>query len=427
MRLKTISYRIILIFLITILCRNIAPVPAYAGVKPVIKVFKESSACVQSLSFSEDGRYIVCGFGDTFRKSEVVKIWDLKTGSVSGSYGRNTDLKKANISPNGRYALLCETFHGVALLDAGSCQVLKRYERLPSHDAIAISGDNRYILIGGRDSENETYPLWLYDLKTGEQIREFEGDSHLDYINSVAFSPDNRYAASGSRDFTIKLWDVKTGMEIQTLEGHSKYVQSIAFSPDGKYLLSGASDNSLRVWDINTGEEIRSFDMKFARNDCPYSITFSPNGKYVLSSGTFGPVILWDFITGEKIHTLKTGSNSTGGIPVAFSPDGSFAATGQSGETIKIWDLKKAKEIASLTTFDDGEWVAMTPEGYFNISQNGAKHLKVKVGNSTYSINNFFERYYYPTKLVQRLRGMDIKFDHDIRKGIEIPPKVKIT
>lgn len=427
MWLKNKIYKIKLIVFVTIVCWIIDPIFVYAQVKPVIKVFKESSACVQSLSFSEDGRYIVCGFEDTFGKSEVVKIWDLKTGSIVRSYGRDQGLKRAIISPDGKYALLHETFQYTALLDAGNCQIVKRFENFHSDDAIAFSSDNRYVLIAGRDSENETYPIWLYDLKTGEQIRKFEGESHQDYINSVAFSPDNRYAASGSRDYTIKLWDVNTGMEIHTFEGHSHSVKSVVFSRDGKYLLSGAVDNSLRVWDVNKGEEIRSFDMKFARNDAYNSITLSADGKYVLSARIYGPVILWDYSTGAKISTLKTGSNGTTDIPIAFSPDGRFAATGQRGETIKIWDLKKAEEIVSLTTFDDGEWVAMTPEGYFNISQNGAKHLKIKVGNSTYSIDNFFERYYYPTQLVQRLSGMDMKFAHDIRKGIEIPPKVRIT
>jgi len=63
---------------------------------------------------------------------------------------------------------------------------------------------------------------------------------HSSSVNSVAFSPDGRYALSGSFDNTLKLWEVSTGREIRTFTGHSGSIYSVAFSPDGKYALSGA-------------------------------------------------------------------------------------------------------------------------------------------------------------------------------------------
>ena len=60
---------------------------------------------------------------------------------------------------------------------------------------------------------NSFHPA-LLDVGTGKEKR-FEGEGHAYPIECVAFSPDARYAVSGSRDFTLKLWDVKTGKEIR--------------------------------------------------------------------------------------------------------------------------------------------------------------------------------------------------------------------
>jgi WD40 repeat protein len=66
--------------------------------------------------------------------------------------------------------------------------------------------------------------------------------------------------ASGSNDGTIKLWDAKTGSELQTVEGYSRSVQSVAFSPDSQMVASGSNDGTIKLWDAKTGSELQTVE-----------------------------------------------------------------------------------------------------------------------------------------------------------------------
>src|SRR5690242_9263887 len=75
-------------------------------------------------------------------------------------------------------------------------------------------------------------------------------------VLSVAFSPDGRYALTGSNDWTARLWEVSTGRLVRTFTGHTGGVTSVAFSPDGTEALTASMDRTARLWDIQSGVEI---------------------------------------------------------------------------------------------------------------------------------------------------------------------------
>src|SRR6266705_1602530 len=54
---------------------------------------------------------------------------------------------------------------------------------------------------------------------------------HTRSANAVAFSPDNRWLASGGKDNIIKIWDLATGNVLRTLYGHTSNVNALAVSP----------------------------------------------------------------------------------------------------------------------------------------------------------------------------------------------------
>ena len=60
--------------------------------------------------------------------------------------------------------------------------------------------------------------------------------------------------ASGGDDLTVRLWDMQTGMLLNTLVGHSRTIWSIAFSPIAPLLASGSEDETIRLWQVETGD-----------------------------------------------------------------------------------------------------------------------------------------------------------------------------
>src|SRR5436309_15637408 len=81
---------------------------------------------------------------------------------------------------------------------------------------------------------------------------------HSDKVFAVAWSPDGRYIASGSKDKTVQVWDVATGKTLLTYRDHYE-VQSVAWSPDGRRIASASVDKTVQEWHVATGETLLTY------------------------------------------------------------------------------------------------------------------------------------------------------------------------
>ena len=146
-------------------------------------------------------------------------------------------------------------------------------------------------------SNDMTIRLW--DAQTGELRRTFT--AHKDAINSVAFSPDGKvlasgsgdlYArdASGSKDKTIRLWDVETGTLRRTLPAQKNEVLCVAFSPDGK-VLAASQDKIIQLWDMQTHTVRRTLE---GHTSWVWRVAFSPDGRTLVSGSRDGTLLLWE-------------------------------------------------------------------------------------------------------------------------------------
>uniref|UniRef100_T1I273 WD_REPEATS_REGION domain-containing protein n=1 Tax=Rhodnius prolixus TaxID=13249 RepID=T1I273_RHOPR len=124
---------------------------------------------------------------------------------------------------------------------------------------VRISPDGTLVASASND---QTVRVWVISSK--ECKAELRGHDHV--VECIGWAPESSYSAvneaagadnkkgayegpflaSGSRDKTIKVWDVSRGICLFTLEGHDNWVRGVVFHPHGKYLVSASDDKSLR-------------------------------------------------------------------------------------------------------------------------------------------------------------------------------------
>lgn len=220
--------------------------------------------------------------------------------------------------------------------------------------SLALSADDKLLATGTIDT------IRLWDVRTGKEVEVTKG--HRGSVYRLSLSPDRRVVASASMDGTVRLWEALTGKEQHRLLGHEGGVFAVAHSPDGRTLASGGTnDGTIRMWDARTGQELRRFPK---RGETVFSLAFSPDGTALASSESTGMICLLDSVTGKPLHEMKA-------VPscLSFSPNGKILyAWGD--KKVRAWDTATGKSIKEFFAGHEdrsytaafapnGKWVAV--------------------------------------------------------------------
>jgi len=203
---------------------------------------------------------------------------------------------------------------------------------------------------------------------------------HTGAVNSVAWSPDRRYIASGSDDHTVRIWDVVEAKPVSVLRGHRLTVNSVEWGPDGRHLASASDDETVKIWDWAAEEVVRTLS---GHKQAVHSVTWSPDGKRLASGGEDSTVRIWDAATGEEALCLYSESSQKPVLSLAWSPNAQWVAAGHADPgnhgTVTLWNLPTSehRQLRDYEGHGSVNSVAWSPDSQLVAS--ATDHLRVKV------------------------------------------------
>ena len=345
------------------------------------KMLEGHQGKIHKLSITPDGRYILSGGSDrhvklwdgftgeclnTFEGHEgevtctaivpggriavsgsmdgTIRLWDIKDGVNAGAFHDNGDkVMCLAVTTDGKSVVYGSDTGIVRLMDLGTGRLVRLFDRHPA--CRDMNG-----LIKASNSEF-SYNDGVYNYARARtfdpETRKFFG--HADVITSLAVSPNSRYLVSGSRDNTVRLWDMATGRCLWIFGGHDGgsrfWINDVAVSSNRRWILS--LSNKIEIWTLSS-KGIRRFFWgifnerpKLAIKDESISggcMALAPGGRRLfVTIDRDSKVGLFRIRNGRLIRTFENNDQKVSSMALAQS--GSMLAVGTTGGTIVLHDL----------------------------------------------------------------------------------------
>jgi WD40 repeat protein len=166
--------------------------------------------------------------------------------------------------------------------------------------------------------------------------------AHNGLINSVAFSPDGAWLASGGWDGVARFWRVADGNPgLAHTIGFGCGIIRVEFAPvHGQVLAVGSQFLGIRLWNLKRPRESpREIQTPTT------ALLFSPDGASLFSGGNDGLIKIWDPVTLDQRSTLK--GHKTTVVGLAMSHDSKTLISCSWDKTVRFWHAANEELVAA--------------------------------------------------------------------------------
>ncbi|QDZ17980.1 WD40 repeat domain-containing protein [Chloropicon primus] len=241
----------------------------------------------------------------------------------------------------------------VDLDSSGTKKVISGH--LAAVSKVAAYGATKFVS-ASRDAKAAVWSLG------GGDKPELELSGHAQGLTDVVVVGDK--AATASLDGSVKVWDLKTGKCLGTLQGHGLQVTSLA-ALSGATIASGSADRSIRIWSLETLECLKAIEGAHATSVTGVHRVLD---NHVVSTGWDATVKLWDPATGKLKGTMgppkdRTTKDKDNGVCASGVASDSKVVACYFGGKVVVWDCKACRTVSEKDVKGFASSVGVDAEG----------------------------------------------------------------
>lgn len=274
------------------------------------KTLKGHTDSIQDLAFDPTGKLLASCSADM-----TVKLWDFQSFEcIRTMHGHDHNVSSVTFLPQGDHLLSCSRDCTVKVweVSSGFCK-----KTLVGHNdwikMVRVNKDGSLLATCSKDHTIIVWNIGQSDLLTNNtsNLVKCTLKDHDHTVECISWAPESAtsniqeatspnqksdrtggpFLISGSRDKTIKVWDVGLGTCLFTLIGHDNWVRGVCWHPGGKYIISVSDDKTLRVWDIVNKRCYKTLE---AHSHFCTSLDFHSKHPFVATGSVDQSVKIWE-------------------------------------------------------------------------------------------------------------------------------------
>ena len=360
-----------------------------------IKTFNLETNKLLSLSGHKDSiEAIILGYEDhqiiSASKDKTINIWNTLTKAKQTLKIHTLPLISIAISNDKKIVASCDE-ETILVWMSDTYEIISKIQSnsgfLKTLAISPIKNNRVWVFSGSADGRLRSWPI-----DNGKVFWSKE-PVHCSFIRCVRITPDSKHVITGSKDGTLKIWNISTKTHVNTVKVSSKMVFYVEILKEEEKMVKmvALADEQIMIYDIRDLNNIKEPKVYAYKEHTPRTLALNHDGRYLFSGGQDNRIIMWDLKNMSDQKSFETNDGSR--IEELIGKIKGLIIAGESSGKIRVWDINNNKQplyeksvekskvpLTSLTITNDGAFlIAGYMDNKIRIWSNDNKSEPLKV------------------------------------------------